>query len=408
MSLAALVAVSCSSDGGQPDDGGTETSTSSVGESDGHDQPGGECVDTTATAEDPQAGEIVAAAEQVMEDNSLKAVLLRVERGGEEIVTAGLGQSLDGVPATPDMRFWNGATMFTYLGTVMLLLHDEGVVDIDAPIDQYLPDAPNGDQITPAMLLSSMSGYTDFERMEDWLDQLYADPFRAFTTEELEAYVFPEPLLFVPGTNVAYSHLNFRLAGQVIEQATGQPLAEVLRERFLDPLGMDETISLDDAAIPQPLLHTFSDERGVYEETTGWSPAWGVPEGGAMITTVCDVVVGGAAVGSGELISDEAFDRMLNPGTVGVGERTEECPACIPMTEELHLGMGITVAGDWIVQTPLFTGIAGIQAYLPSEDLSIAVTNTYAQGGDVDVNGSTQVFQALAELLAPEARTPDF
>jgi hypothetical protein len=78
------------------------------------------------------------------------------------------------------------------------------------------------------------------------------------------------------------------------------------------------------------------------------------------------------------------------------------------MSEELHLGMGVTVAGDWVIQTPLFTGIAGLQAYLPSEDLSIAIVNTYGENSDVGVNGSTEIFRALVPLLAPDSTLPQF
>lgn len=76
------------------------------------------------------------------------------------------------------------------------------------------------------------------------------------------------------------------------------------------------------------------------------------------------------------------------------------------MTEELHFGMGVAIAGDWIIQTPLFTGIAGIQAYPPSEDLSIGVAATCGPGGDVSTNGATEVFKALATELAPDSPLP--
>jgi hypothetical protein len=54
-----------------------------------------------------------------MEEQDLKAVTLSIHRGGDEVVTAGLGETVEGVPVTPDMHFWNGAIVFTYLGTVM-------------------------------------------------------------------------------------------------------------------------------------------------------------------------------------------------------------------------------------------------------------------------------------------------
>jgi len=400
--LLAAVAASCSDDDGNGSASGTEETSSAAASTSDSD-----CVDSAETTEDPQAADIVDAAQSMLEEQDLKAVVLRVQRGDEDVVTTALGEALDGVPATPDAHFWNGAALFSLLGNAMLQLDDEGALDIDAPLAEYRPDAPSADQITPRMLMTSMSGYVDYESQDDWIDALYADPFRAFTEEELEGYVFPQPLLFEPGTNLSYSHLNFRLAGEVVADAAGKPLDEVLTERILEPFDMSSTVILDTADIPQPLLHTFSDERGQYEETTGWSAAWGVPAGAAMATTVCDMAKGGRAVGSGERISEDAYETYVNPGTVDVGERTEECPSCIPQTDELHFGLGIVVMGDWLVQTPLFTGIAGLQAYLPSEDITIAIANTFGMGSDVSTNSSTALFRELAGIVAPDATLPD-
>ncbi len=367
-----------------------------------------DCVDTAETSQDPQVDEILAVVSDSMAEQDLEAVTLSIRRGGDDVVTTALGETINGVAATPDMRFWNGAIVFSYLGTVMLQLADEGVLDIDEPIARWLPDPPEADLITPRLLMASMSGYTDYVADDDFIDQLYADPFRAFTQEELETYVFEQPLRFEPGTNVGYSHLNFRLAGEVIEAATGQPLADVLTERIIEPLGLTATSILFDSDMPAPRLFMFTDERGIYEDSSLWSAAWGVPEGAAMATTVCDVVTANTVVAAGDLLSDEAYDIFLDPGTLAVGRRTDECPTCIPMTDELNFGMGVTNAGDWIIQTPLFTGIAGVQAYLPSENLSIAIANTFGEGADVGVNGSTAILRNLVAVLAPESNFPNF
>ena len=405
--VCALVAAACSSDGGEAVDESSLVADD-VGP-DGTDVGAQvECVDTAETSQDPQVDEVLAVVRDSMAEQDLRAVALSIQRGGDDVVTTAFGETVNGVAATPDMRFWNGAIVFSYLGTVMLQLDDEGVLDIDEPIVRWLPDPPEAARITPRMLMASMSGYTDYVADDDFIDQLYADPFRAFTQDELEAYVFEQPLRFEPGTNVGYSHLNFRLAGEVIEAATGEPLADVMTERIIEPLGLAATSILFDSDMPGPRLHMFTDERGTYEDSSLWSAAWGVPEGAAMATTVCDVVTANTVIAGGELLSDESYEDFLDPGTLAVGRRTDACPTCIPMTDELHLGLGITNAGDWIIQTPLFTGIAGVQAYLPSEDLSVAIANTFGPDADVGVNGSTAILRRLVPVIAPESSFPDF
>ena len=259
--------------------------------------------------------------------------------------------------------------------------------------------------------MASMSGLVDFVTMESWIEELYENPFTPFTTDELEALVFAEPLAFEPGTNVAYSHLGFRLAGEVLEAATGRPLPELLDELVVEPLGLDATEFTETVQFDGPVLRTYTDERGVYEESTGWSPDWGVPAGATQVTNICDLVRSAAGIGSGELLGPEAMETLLTPGDADLGTPTDQCPQCIPTDDTLHLGMGVTVAGDWVIQTPLFTGIAAVQAYLPPADpdgegLAIAVANTYGPSGDVGVNGSTAIMAQIAELLAPASPLP--
>lgn len=357
------------------------------------------------------AGQIVGIAESYLADNDLRSVILSVTRGDENLVTAVMGESIDGVPTETSMRFYNGAVVFSYLGTAMLALAEDGEFDIDAPIDTWVEGVPGGDEITPRMLMASMSGLVDFVTMESWIEELYENPFTPFTTDELEALVFAEPLAFEPGTNVAYSHLGFRLAGEVLEAATGRPLPELLDELVVEPLGLDATEFTETVQFDGPVLRTYTDERGVYEESTGWSPDWGVPAGATQVTNICDLVRSAAGIGSGELLGPEAMETLLTPGDADLGTPTDQCPQCIPTDDTLHLGMGVTVAGDWVIQTPLFTGIAAVQAYLPPADpdgegLAIAVANTYGPSGDVGVNGSTAIMAQIAELLAPASPLP--
>lgn len=402
---AALVASGCST--------GDEPESATASDGGGAPIPAEATLTCEASVGDDEAlaEQLVDIAGSAMADQDLRSVTISVSRGGEEIVTTSLGDSVDGVPAEPSMRFYNGAVLFTYLGTAMLQLHEEGVLDVDEPIERWVSGVPGGDTITPRMLMTSSSGLADFETTQAWIDALYADPFRPFTDEELESYVFDQPLLFEPGTNVSYSHLGFRIAGAVVESATGQPLDTVLAERIVEPLGMEATESVDTAEVDGPVLRTYTDERGVYEESTSWSPAWGVPANGIQVTNICDLRRSAFGIGSGELLDAEGYESFLADDSAGLGQRTDSCPSCIPTDEEIHLGFGTTVAGDWLIQTPLFTGIAAVQAYLPAEandgeEVAIAVSNTFAPGADVGENASTSIMARVAEVLAPTNPLP--
>src|SRR5918995_6324992 len=119
-------------------------------------------VTTSGSEEGANAQEVRSAAERAMKDNHLKAVLVRVTQDGEEVATVALGESMTGVPATEEMHFRNGAVAFSYLGTVLLQLVDEGKVALDDTIDAWLSDLPSADKITLRMLANSTSGYVDY------------------------------------------------------------------------------------------------------------------------------------------------------------------------------------------------------------------------------------------------------
>jgi len=185
---------------------------------------------------------VEAAVESAMEKNHLKAVLVRVTQNGEEVATVVRGESMT-VPATEDMHFRNGAVAISYLATVLLQLVDEGEVDLDDTIDTWLPDLLASDRITLRMLANSTSGYVDYVPMDSFTDAVYKDPFRAWTPDELIKMATDEPLLYEPGTNMSYSHANFVILGEALTAITGTPVEELIRERIVEPLGMEGTES---------------------------------------------------------------------------------------------------------------------------------------------------------------------
>jgi D-alanyl-D-alanine carboxypeptidase len=342
-----------------------------------------------------------------MQKNDLKAALVRVTQNGKDVATVVRGESMTGVPATEHMHFRNGAVAFSYLGTVLLQLVDEGKVGLDDTIDEWLPELPESDRITLRMLANSTSGYVDYVYMDSFKDALEKDPFRAWTNDERIKMATDEPLLYEPGTNWSYSHTNFVILGKALAAITGEPLDELIRERIVEPLGMQGTQSYQTAEIPEPVLHAYSSERGTYEESTFWNPSWGTPEGAVMITDIDDLVTSARAMGTGELVSSKSYEEQLAPTTVGLGVAPENCPksACSAFVKQqptAYYGIGTVVLGGWVLQNPQFSGYGAVQAYLPSEDLAIAAAATQTEDAEEGLNGGMKVFEEIASVLAPD------
>jgi CubicO group peptidase (beta-lactamase class C family) len=371
-----------------------------------------------ATPASQQAADILALASDALATHHLKAVILRVLVDGEEIVTAAFGESMTGVPATTDMHFRNGAVAIAYMTTLLLLLVDDGAVTLDDTLATWLSDLPDAEQVTLRMLANMTSGYPDYVQNPQFVTALYADPFRAWTADELLDLGLALPRSFAPGTNWAYAHTNYVILGRAMEKITGQPLAELLQTRVLDPLGLTNTTSSNTADIPPPVLHAFTSERreiiGVppgtrfYEESTYWNPSWTLAPGAIQTTNIVDLAASAIAIGEGTLLSPASHQAQIAPDLLGFGSPVEGCPTCATMEERYNYGLGVVLSGSWILQNPLFAGCGAVMAYLPSKKLAIAVATTFAekafddQGNNPSDRASWTIFADIATLLAPD------
>ena len=351
----------------------------------------------------------------------LKAVLVRVTVGGDEVLTDAFGESMTGVPASTAMHFRNGAVAISYVATLLLRLVDQNRVALDDRLAKWLPEVPNADRVTLGQLAQMTSGYPDYVLGNAEFEAAFlADPFRQWTPEQLLGFAVHRPLLYPPGTNWNYAHTNYLLLGLALEKATGKDMPTLLREEVLAPLGLNDTTNSFTPEIPQPVLHAFSSERrqalGVppgrsfYEDSTFWNPSWTITHGAVQTTTIHDLEATAAGLGSGRLLSRESYQSMISPRLRGRTHAQPGCPTCGPQTDFYTYGMGVVISGDWLLQNPMFGGYAAIEAYLPADKIAIAIAVTYAQDafdatGDYR-NEADTLFRRIGAALAPDHAPP--
>jgi CubicO group peptidase (beta-lactamase class C family) len=198
----------------------------------------GQCAAVEEAAE-----RIDAIVREAMAQHDLKAVLAGFALDGQPLTVMAWGESMTGVPATPVMHFRNGAVAIAYLGTVLLQLHDKGVLDLDDRLSQWFPAYPKADQISLTMLINGTSGYADYVTDTALLQDFYADPFRQWRPDDLIAIGLNRSMVCDPGTCWSYAHTNFVILGKVLEQVTGRPLEELIRTGILEPLSLADTRS---------------------------------------------------------------------------------------------------------------------------------------------------------------------
>jgi CubicO group peptidase (beta-lactamase class C family) len=373
------------------------------------------------TSQSTQAAAIAKIVQNAMRTDHLKAVVIKVTKGGNTVTTQAFGDSIDGVPATTAMHFRNGAVAFEYVATLLMEFVDEHKVTLNDTIERWMPTLPEAGKVTLKMLANQTTGYPDFETDPAWLAAFNAAPFHVWTFNERLKYAFARPVQFAPGANWSYSHTNFMILGEILAKIGHEPLDTLLREKVLDPMGLTSTTSTETSDTPSPVLHSFSSERRValgippgrsfYEEATFWNAQWGTPIGANETTDINDMSTTAVEVGTGALLSRSSYHAMTDPNLPGFGHAQPNCaPSCFEQTNIYNFGLGVVRSGSWLVQDPLLSGEGSTEAYLPAQKIAISAVVTFLPGA-FDAQGnysnfSEQIFQALGAYLAPDDAPP--
>jgi CubicO group peptidase (beta-lactamase class C family) len=351
----------------------------------------------------------------------LRSVIVRVTVDGKEIVTAAVGESMTGVPASTDMRFRNGAVAISYISTLLLRLVDQKKVSLDNKLSKWLPGFENSDRVTLGQLAQMTAGYPDYVLGNDAFSaQIYANPFRQWTTDDQLGQITSRPLLYEPGTNWNYAHTDYILLGLALQRATGQDMATLLADNVLGPLGLKSTVNSDTAEIGSPVLHAFTSERRqaleipagtpFYEESTYWNPSWTITRGAVETTNIYDLEATAVGVGSGKLLSGDSYKRMVSTDLRGQTHAQPGCATCAAQDIGYTYGLGIVISGHWLLQNPMFAGYAAVEAYLPAQKIAIAVAVTYAPEAFDDQgnyhNEAETLFRRIGAELAPTDAPP--
>ena len=199
--------------------------------------------------------EIDAYVEEMMDATGLPGFAIGVVKDGELAYAKGFGVANveTGEPVTPQTVFQLAEVTMAPTTLAMLQLAEEGKIDLDAPITEYLPyfemaGEGSGD-ITVRQLLLQTSGTPDSgDTATDWTEMT-----PELDDEAVERYVrslVDTELLFAPGEGFEWSDIGFHIVGDVVAKVTGQPYETYMQENLLTPLGMAHSTFLLDEVDP--------------------------------------------------------------------------------------------------------------------------------------------------------------
>jgi len=325
-----------------------------------------------------------------MRDGAAPGAAVAVAAGGKVVWSDAFGVSdlVSGAPATPGTRFGVGSISKAFTLAAALALAGEGRLDLDAPVERYLPDFPHrGRGVTVRRIGAHQSGIADAFASRNYYTTVH------FSLDSAYRGIAAAPLAFTPGSRTEYATGIFTIVGRILERITGESYLDVMRRRVFEPAGMTSTVPNDPR---QPVSHRTAfyvrREAGGFDPAPGFDPSFKLP-GAGFLSTAEDLARFGAALLQPGLLSHTSRRDLFTPVPLADGTPTRYALGFQALEEDGRRVMLQPGGGP---------GIAGWLAVYPDDDLVVAILSnaTAAPLGDA-------VRRAIASaFLRPPAPGP--
>jgi CubicO group peptidase (beta-lactamase class C family) len=195
---------------------------------------------------------------------------------------------------TPDTQFELASVTKQFTAMAIMILSEQGKLKFDDTLAKYCPEFPAyARTIRIRDLLHHVSGLPDYEEL--MVGKIGDDFFRSsrgppaaheFTSAEVLRTLSRQPKLkFAPGSRFEYSNSGYEVLGQIVERVSGKRYAEFLKETIFDPLGMRDTLVLDERKHSGPRLAlAYKKRNGHWEDITYSSENYEYGDGGVEST----------------------------------------------------------------------------------------------------------------------------
>jgi len=170
-----------------------------------------------------------------------------------------------GKPMRKDSIFWIASMTKPITGTAILMLQDEGKLNVNDPVSKYIPEmaglrAPSGQpaNLTLKHLMTHSSGLPEATTDESRAARKLADLIPAYLSK---------PMQFEPGSKWQYCQSGINTLGRIVEVVSGMPFEEFLAVRLFRPLGMKDTTFYPSAKqLPRLVTPAWKEKDGTVKE----------------------------------------------------------------------------------------------------------------------------------------------
>ncbi|MEM1222577.1 MAG: serine hydrolase domain-containing protein [Verrucomicrobiota bacterium] len=210
-----------------------------------------------------------------------------------------------------DMQMRFGSVSKLFIGTVMLKLAEEGFLNLEQPISEFVSNVPKGDQITLLDLGRHRSGLPGAIRNPDFREAINAEPSRVWKAEEILGYAFAQESYFEPGSDYRYSNTNTILLALAAEHSTGESINTLLERYILNPLESTGIKMADEAVLPGPKSRAYRYARKnsrisygrTFTDVSDMNPSWSHAAGSLYGSAEALLKVAGP-LARGDLLND--------------------------------------------------------------------------------------------------------
>lgn len=285
----------------------------------------------------------------------LAGVSLAVARDGRVLYAKGYGYRdiAKRLPATPETIYNIASNSKQFTSACVLLLQQDGKLNIDDKLSKYLPELPYADKITIREVLNHTSGLSDYL---DIIDEAHITPAK------VDGALPKLKLRFPPGSKYEYSNSNYIIAGLVVATVSRMSYDAFLRKRILVPLGLrSTTVGTAPMDLPDGALGYMVVKGRIVPTVQQTVSQLDYPDGNVN-STVLDLVRWDDALDGGRVVDKQLLKIMFTPSA-----HKADWP------DGYGLGLGVDHVGAHreIVHTGGWTGFSSENATFPDDRFAI-------------------------------------
>jgi CubicO group peptidase (beta-lactamase class C family) len=219
------------------------------------------------------------------------------------------------VAMKPENVFQIGSMTKQFNAIGILILQEQGKLQVHDAISKYIPEYPNGNNITIHQLLTHTSGIKDFTKMKS----IMSIAKKGLTPEELVDFFKDEPVDFQPGEQFEYNNSGYVVLGYIIELVSGESYEDFIGQQIFQKVGMDNSRYASDRDIVKNRAYGYHN-RGEFSNKMYVSLS--IPyASGSLMSSVDDMLKWQEAINKNRLVSKNTIHNVFTKYTLNNGEQ---------------------------------------------------------------------------------------